>query len=89
LLWENLRFLMKKTRKIKNSLNMDNAEANLRISYHEQICAERMKTLFKRIDEMGRDLKEVKTFMNRGKGAGALIFIILSIIGSVFFFIKS
>ena len=89
MLWENLRFLMKKTRKIKNSLNMDNAEANLRISYHEQICAERMKTLFKRIDEMGRDLKEVKTFMNRGKGAGALIFIILSIIGSVFFFIKS
>ena len=68
---------------------MDKAEANLRISYHEQICAERMKTLFKRIDEMGRDLKEVKTFMNRGKGAGALIFIILSIIGSVFFFIKS
>ena len=68
---------------------MYNAESNLRISYHEQICAERMKTLFKRIDEMGRDLKEVKTFMNRGKGAGALIFIILSIIGSVFFFIKS
>jgi hypothetical protein len=48
-----------------------------------------MKTLFKRIDEMGSDVKELKTFMNRGKGAGALLFIIFSILGSVFFFFKN
>jgi hypothetical protein len=47
-----------------------------------------MKTLFKRIDEMSKDLKELKTFMNRGKGAGALLFIIISIIGSLFYFFK-
>ena len=76
---------MKKTRKPQTNLT---ADAHLRISYHEKICAERKKTLFKRIDEMGKDVKELKTFMNRGKGAGALLFIILSIIGSLFYFFK-
>ena len=77
---------MKKTRKAQTNLT---ADAHLRISYHEKICAERMKTLFKRIDEMGKDIKELKTFMNRGKGAGAIIFIILSIVGSLFYIIKN
>ena len=52
---------MKKTRKTQTQIT---ADTNLRISYHEKICADRMKTLFKRIDEMGKDLKELKTFMN-------------------------
>jgi hypothetical protein len=77
---------MKKTRKAQTNLT---ADAHLRISYHEKICAERMKTLFKRIDEMGKDIKELKTFMNRGKGAGAIIFIILSIVGSLFYVFKN
>ena len=77
---------MKKTRKPQTNLT---ADAHLRISYHEKICAERMKTLFKRIDEMGKDIKELKTFMNRGKGAGAIIFILLSILGSVFYIFKT
>jgi len=76
---------MKKTRKTQAQVT---ADTNLRISYHEKICADRMKTLFKRIDEMGKDVKELKTFMNRGKGAGALLFILLSIIGSLFYFFK-
>ena len=77
---------MKKTRKAQTNLT---ADAHLRISYHEKICAERMKTLFKRIDEMSKDVKELKTFMNRGKGAGAIIFIILSIVGSLFYVFKN
>ena len=76
----------KKTHKTKAQVT---ADAHLRISYHEKICADRMKTLFKRIDEMGKDIKELKTFMNRGKGAGALLFILLSILGSAFYFFKS
>ena len=77
---------MKKTRKAQTNLT---ADAHLRISYHEKICAERMKTLFKRIDEMSKDVKELKTFMDRGKGAGAIIFIILSIVGSLFYVYKN
>jgi len=40
----------------------------VRISYHEKVCAERMKTLFKAIDEMRSDIKELKADMNKGKG---------------------
>ena len=35
-----------------------------RISKHEAICAERMKTLFKAIDEMRKDVKELRQDMN-------------------------
>ena len=74
--------------KIRRTKAKVDADAHLRISYHEKICADRMKTLFKRIDDMGKDIKELKTFMNRGKGAGALLFIIFSILGSLFYFFK-
>ena len=45
------------------------AEKNnsIRISYHEKVCAERMKTLVKAIDEMRRDIKDLRADMNKGK----------------------
>ena len=62
--------------------------AALRISYHEKVCAERMKTLFKAIDAMRKDISELKTFMNRGKGAAAIIILIGGLIGSIFYFFQ-
>ena len=62
--------------------------AALRISYHEKVCAERMKTLFKAIDAMRKDISELKTFMNRGKGAAAIIILIGGLIGSLFYFFQ-
>ena len=29
----------------------------IRISYHEKVCAERMKTLFNKIDNMNKEIK--------------------------------
>ena len=63
-------------------------KAALRISYHEKVCAERMKTLFKAIDAMRKDISELKTFMNRGKGAAAIIILIGGLIGSIFYFFQ-
>jgi uncharacterized coiled-coil DUF342 family protein len=40
----------------------------VRISYHEKVCAERMKTLFKAIDEMRGEIKNLHSDMNKGKG---------------------
>ena len=40
----------------------------VRISYHEKVCAERMKTLFKAIDEMRGEIKNLHADMNKGKG---------------------
>ena len=57
----------------------------IRISYHEKVCAERMKTLFKSIDEMRKDIRSLKEDMARGKGAAAIIIFIGGLIGSIFY----
>tara|TARA_Y100000589_G_scaffold153904_1_gene146595 strand:+ start:27 stop:266 length:240 start_codon:yes stop_codon:yes gene_type:complete len=75
--------------KKKKSINSNIEDHNgIRISYHEKVCAERMKTLFKAIDEMRKDIKELKTFMNRGKGAAAIIILLGGIIGSIFYYFQ-
>tara|TARA_B100000678_G_scaffold264016_1_gene247221 strand:+ start:413 stop:652 length:240 start_codon:yes stop_codon:yes gene_type:complete len=72
----------KKKKSIKSSIE----EANgIRISYHEKVCQERMKTIFKVLDEMRKDVKELKADMNRGKGAAAIIILIGGLIGSIFY----
>jgi len=76
-------------RKKKSTLsNLSNIENNngLRISYHEKICADRMKTIFKLLDEMRNDVRELKTFMNVGKGAAAIIIFLGGLVGSIFYF---
>ena len=66
----------------------DTVQASLghRISKHEAICAERMKTLFKAIDEMRKDIRTLKDDMSRGKGAAAIIIFIGGLIGSALYF---
>ena len=59
----------------------------MRLSKHEAICAERMKTLFKAIDEMRKDIKDLRQDMNKGKGAvNVLIFfsgLVAAIVGVI------
>jgi|TARA_Y100000289_G_scaffold22142_1_gene21469 hypothetical protein len=76
---------MKSKRKTKSNIEDANG---IRISYHEKVCAERMKTLFKAIDEMKSDIKSLKEDMNRGKGAAAIIILIGGLIGSIFYFFQ-
>ena len=48
-----------------------------------------MKTIFKLLDEMKKDIKELKSFMNFGRGAAAIIVLLGGIIGStIYFFTK-
>ena len=68
-----------------SSSNIEDANG-IRISYHEKVCAERMKTIFKLLDEMRKDIRELKTFMNVGKGAAAIIIFIGGLLGSIFYF---
>ena len=65
--------------------NIEDANG-IRISYHEKVCAERMKTLFKAIDEMRADIKSLKADMNRGKGAATIIILIGGLLGSIFYY---
>ena len=66
------------------------AEKNnsVRISYHEKVCAERMKTLFKAIDEMRKDIKDLRADMNKGKGAVAFLVILGGFIATIIGFFK-
>ena len=75
----------KKRKSIKSSIEDANG---IRISYHEKVCAERMKTLFKAIDEMKKDIKSLKSSMDRGKGAAAIIILIGGLIGSILYFFQ-
>ena len=69
----------------KKKTQQSNIQDNngIRISYHEKVCAERMKTLFKAIDDMSKDIKSLKSDMNKGKGAAAILLLIGGIIGSI------
>ena len=67
----------------------------IRISYHEKVCAERMKTLFNRIDEMKKDMKslkedvsEVKANINKSKGGLKVLLAVGSIVAGVIGFFK-
>ena len=76
-------------KKRKSEISNTEDRNGIRISYHEKVCAERMKTIFKLLDEMRKDIRELKSFMNFGRGAAAIIILLGGIIGSaVYFFTK-
>ena len=72
-------------KKIKDYAEKSNS---VRISYHEKVCAERMKTLFKAIDEMRADIKNLHSDMNKGKGVISFLIIIGGLIGAAIGFFK-
>ena len=59
-----------------------------RISKHEAICAERMKTLFKAIDEMRQDIRDLRKDMNKGKGAVNVLIFLAGLVGAIIGFFK-
>ena len=75
---------MPKIKKKKTS-SIDGVNA-IRISYHEKVCQERMKTIFKVLDEMRIDIRSLKDDMSRGKGAAAIIILLGGLLGSIFYF---
>ena len=61
---------------------------SVRLSAHEKICAERMSTLIKTIDELRSDVKQLHSDMNKGKGVIAFLVIIGALIGSFLAILK-
>ena len=61
---------------------------SVRLSAHEKLCAERMSTLIKTIDELRVDVKQLHSDMNKGKGVIAFLVIIGALIGSVLAILK-
>jgi len=55
----------------------------IRLTSHEKVCAERMKTLFKSMDEVKKEIKELRSDMSKGKGAINLLIIIGGVVGAL------
>ena len=75
----------KKTMTVKE---LTSQMTGMRLSKHEAICAERMKTLFKAIDEMRTDIKNLKKDINKGKGAINVLIFLAGFIGAMIGFFK-
>ena len=57
--------------------------AGVRLSSHEKLCAERMKTLNDSINELKREVKSLRQDVSKGKGAISVLVFIGGIIGVV------
>ena len=73
----------------KKRINSNLEDHNgIRLSSHEKVCAERMKTLFKSMDEVKKEIKELRSDMNKGKGAVNLLLILGGLVGILAGFFK-
>ena len=73
----------------KKITSKDYAEvsAGVRLSSHEKLCAERMKTLNESINELKREVKSLRQDVSKGKGAiSVLVFFGTLLAGIIGFF---
>jgi len=64
----------------KSNSNLEDHNG-IRLTSHEKVCAESMKTLFKSMDEVKKEIKELRADMNKGKGAVNLLLILGGLAG--------
>ena len=60
----------------------------VRLSSHEKLCAERMKTLNDSINELKREVKSLRQEVSKGKGAVAVLVFIGTLIVSIVGFLN-
>ena len=62
--------------------------AGVRLSAHERICAERMKTLNDSINELKREVKSLRQDVSKGKGAVAVLVFVGTLVASIVGFLN-
>ncbi len=62
--------------------------AGVRLSSHEKLCAERMKTLNESINELKREVKSLRQDVSKGKGAVAVLVFIGTLVVSILGFLN-
>ena len=71
----------------KSATSYAHESVGIRLSSHEKICAERMKTLNDSINELKKEVKSLRQDVSKGKGAiSVLVFFGTLIAGLVGFF---
>ena len=71
----------------KSNSNLEDHNG-IRLTTHEKVCAERMKTLFKSMDEVKKEIKELRTDMNKGKGAVNVLVFMAGLLAAIIGFFK-
>ncbi len=71
----------------KSNSNLEDHNG-IRLTSHEKVCAERMKTLFKSMDEVKKEIKELRADMNRGKGAVNVLVFMAGLLAAIIGFFK-
>ena len=71
----------------KSNSNLEDHN-NIRLKSHEKVCAERMKTLFKSMDEVKKEIKELRADMNKGKGAVNVLVFMAGLLAAIIGFFK-
>ena len=70
----------------KSNSNLEDHNG-IRLSTHEKVCAERMKTLNDSINELKREVKSLRQDVSKGKGAiSVLVFLGTLLVGVIGFF---
>ena len=62
--------------------------AGVRLSSHEKLCAERMKTLNDSINELKKEVKSLRQDVSKGKGAVAVLVFVGTLVASIIGFLN-
>jgi len=60
-----------------------NEMVGIRLSSHEKLCAERMKTLIEAIKDLRKDVNELKNTVSKGKGMVAVLMFLGTIVATI------
>ena len=55
----------------------------IRLSSHEKLCAERMKTLIEAIKDLRKDVNDLKNTVSKGKGMVAVLMFLGTIVATI------
>ena len=75
-------------RKKITSKNYAEVSAGVRLSAHEKLCAERMKTLNESINELKREVKSLRQDVSMGQGGLKVILAIGTLLGGIIGFFQ-
>jgi acid phosphatase family membrane protein YuiD len=65
------------------SKQFSEAATGVRLSAHEKLCAERMKSLHEAINELRKEVKSLRQDVSKGKGAISVLVFLGGIIGVI------
>ena len=70
-------------RKVLTSKQFAEVATGIRLSSHEKLCAERMKTLIDSIKELRKDVNDLKITVSKGKGMVAVLVFLGTFIAAI------